>query len=249
MRNADRIILELKRVTDLDDDQLANRIGISRQTVNQVCRALARKGVVIREHGGPKGKLINRFSDGNSGGIPADHDDRSQSVVTHAELDITRAPPARETAKIQIGGYEFERVCEITPLRDGEGVIQAFFPQSRYHNNEKLRLNKYGHGPFCKFKIPNNVRQPGVYAIVVDGDTKYVGECANLSNRYNMGYGNISPRNCFIRGQETNCRLNNLIYHASTNGHRITLWFHRTERFKSLERHLRTLLGLKWNRI
>ena len=50
--------------------------------------------------------------------------------------------------------------------------------------------------------------------LALDGDLRYVGECANLSARFNVGYGNISPKNCFSGGQETNCRLNNLLYEA-----------------------------------
>jgi hypothetical protein len=51
-----------------------------------------------------------------------------------------------------------------------------------------------------------------------------VGECANLSARFNTGYGNISPKNCFKGVQETNCRLNNLLYSAIVVGQRISLW-------------------------
>jgi len=45
----------------LDDDQLAARTGISpRQTVNQVCRALERAGMVRRTPG-PDGKIVNEW--------------------------------------------------------------------------------------------------------------------------------------------------------------------------------------------
>ena len=52
-----------------------------------------------------------------------------------------------------------------------------------------------------------------------------MGECANLSVRFNAGYGNISPKNCFKGGQETNCRLNNLLYLAAAAGMRIRSGF------------------------
>ncbi len=122
-------------------------------------------------------------------------------------------------------------------------------PQSRYRNSGGIRLNKYGQGPFCRFRIPSHRHQAGVYAIIVDSVVSYIGECENLSNRYNMGYGNISPRNCFVGGQETNCRVNTLIYRASTEGRQITLWFLKTEAFKSVEQELRALLMPEWNRI
>ena len=45
----------------LDDDQVAARAGISpRQTVNQICRALERAGMV-RRRPGPDGKIVNEW--------------------------------------------------------------------------------------------------------------------------------------------------------------------------------------------
>lgn len=67
----DRVI-EAIRVSSrpLDDDQLAARSGISpRQTVNQVCRALERAGMV-RRRPGPDGKIVNEWL-GNENRDPA----------------------------------------------------------------------------------------------------------------------------------------------------------------------------------
>lgn len=45
----------------LDDDQISERAGISpRQSVNQICRALERAGIVRRRIG-PDGKIINEW--------------------------------------------------------------------------------------------------------------------------------------------------------------------------------------------
>jgi len=132
--------------------------------------------------------------------------------------------------------------------KNDAGELEELFPQDRYVNDRNLPLNNYGAGPFCKFKIPNSLNVPGVYAIVVGGDVDYIGECQNLSSRYNMGYGNISPRNCYMGGQETNCRINNLILSAARSGVRISLWFLETERYKEIESELRGSIKLKWNR-
>ncbi len=88
-----------------------------------------------------------------------------------------------------------------------------------------------------------------MYALVVGGAVKYVGECVDLSSRYNMGYGNISPRNCFVGGQETNCRLNNLILLSAKKELEISLWFHPTENYKETEADLRFNNKYDWNRI
>lgn len=46
----------------LDDDQLAQRTGISpRQTINQICRALETAGI-LRRFVGPDGKLVNQLT-------------------------------------------------------------------------------------------------------------------------------------------------------------------------------------------
>lgn len=150
---------------------------------------------------------------------------------------------------MKIGQYDFNHLCEIEPERGADGTVRQFMPQDRYLNARGVPLNKYGTGPFCKFKIPNHVRTSGVYLLTIDSEIRYVGECANLSGRFNAGYGNISPRNCFRGGQETNCRLNNLVYLAATAGERISLWFSQTADYKAMEAALRATLQLTWNRI
>lgn len=140
-------------------------------------------------------------------------------------------------------------VCDIEPLRGTDGSLRQHMPQERYKNARNLPLNRYGSGPFCKFTIPSRFQVSGVYVLTLDGAPQYVGECANLSARFNAGYGNISPKNCFKGGQETNCRLNSLLYTALLAGQRISLWFFRTADYKSLELTLRGTLRLTWNRI
>ena len=145
--------------------------------------------------------------------------------------------------------YDFEHVCNIVPVWGSDGFMIKFMPQSRYRNARNLPLNKYGEGPFCKFKIPDRFLVCGVYALTADSDVRYVGECVNLSKRFNIGYGNISPKNCFKGGQETNCRLNNLIYAAILDGALVALWFFPTVEYKSIEITLRQVLRPSWNLI
>jgi hypothetical protein len=150
--------------------------------------------------------------------------------------------------ELDIANVTFQYVCDIEPERNPDGAVCRYMPQERYANERELSLNRYGEGPFCKFKIPANWSHNGVYALVVEGAVRYIGECVNLSSRYNMGYGNISPRNCFVGGQETNCRINSLIFTEAQQQKRITLWFCRTNDYKGLESQLRVQLQLDWNR-
>lgn len=142
---------------------------------------------------------------------------------------------------------DFHYVCEIIP-ENQNGRINEFFPQSRYNNKKGLKLHNYGDSSFCKFKIPNNYKKSGVYVIKVDGKTKYVGECKNLSSRFNSGYGNISPRNCYKRGQPTNCRINKKIMCETKNKKQTTLFFKETNNRLQLEQQLILELNPEWNK-
>ena len=87
----------------------------------------------------------------------------------------------------------------------------------------------------------------GVYVIKVEDLIKYVGECENLSGRFNTGYGNISPRNCFVGGQSTNCKINNYILNENQKGRKIHLYFVETEDRFSVERELIKKHKPGWN--
>lgn len=156
---------------------------------------------------------------------------------------------AKKSGKLVIGQTAFRFVCVIAPEEDVDGTIRQFMPQERYENDKRLSLNRYGKGPYCKFKIPGEWKQSGVYAIVVDGAVKYIGECVNLASRYNAGYGNISPRNCFVGGQETNCRINHLVLSEGLRLKTVSLWFYATNKYKDIEERLRAATELEWNRI
>ena len=144
---------------------------------------------------------------------------------------------------------KFNYICDIKPLRNQEGSIQSFFPQNRYQNHKGLPLNTFGKGPFCKFQISTDHHASGVYVLVIKEKVQYVGECRNLSSRFNAGYGNISPKNCFKGGQETNCRINNLIFTTTSANEDIGLWFHQTPYHKRIEQEIRFSLNHPWNRV
>jgi len=160
-----------------------------------------------------------------------------------------RQPKRPEKSTVRLAKYDFRYICAIDPEREADGSLREFMPQARYDNAAGLPLNRYGSGPFCKFKILRNMEFSGVYALVVNGEVRYIGKCVGLSSRYNMGYGNISPRNCFVGGQETNCRINNLVLQQIKARSDVLLWFLATDEYKSVERELRESLPLSWNRV
>jgi len=142
---------------------------------------------------------------------------------------------------------DFISICEIKPLIDKYGRIIEYQPDREYKNADDKKLNKYGKGPFCKFQIPNGINKAGVYILKIDDEVKYVGECENLSSRYNIGYGQISPRNCYVGGQSTNCKINSYILQEVKNGSKVYLLFYETENRFEVERSLIKKYEPEWN--
>lgn len=166
---------------------------------------------------------------------------------------------------MEIEGVPFTKICTIAPQLNSSGAICEFYPAEHYDNTRGLRLNDYGHGPFCEFRIPDShpdvgsLHCPGVYALADESKaTLYIGRCTGeskghgtLVDRYNTGYGHISPRNCYMGGQSTNCRINNLILESCKQGHSIALLFHPTPNGDSashLEADFLNRIRTTWNR-
>lgn len=151
--------------------------------------------------------------------------------------------------ELEIDGLVFTYICEILPKVDALGNIVEFFPQERFENKGNLKLNKYGVGPFCKFTVDKKFsNKAGVYLLMVEQDIRYVGECDDFYKRYNMGYGNISPRNCFDGGQPTNCRINSSILSSIKSNNSVNLYFLETEERFKIEYELIQSQRPLWNK-
>ncbi|MGH2560697.1 MAG: GIY-YIG nuclease family protein [Thermomicrobiales bacterium] len=120
-------------------------------------------------------------------------------------------------------------------------------PQGRYTKCDVSPLHKHGHGTFCKFLISVPKGLIRVYALVVDGSARYIGECEDLGKRFKMGYGNISPRNCYKGGQQTNCKINRRVLDVSKAGGRVDPYFHPTPQRKPVEKQLVSTYAPPWN--
>lgn len=132
--------------------------------------------------------------------------------------------------------------------RHPDGSIRADDPQSRYAKADLYALHKYGAGSFCKFKIPGLPTTSGVYILCISGVPRYVGKAVHLRKRHAMGYGNISPKNSFVGGQQANCRINQLILTAAQSGDEVELSALACEVNDQLERGLIQYLKPEWNR-
>ena len=76
-------------------------------------------------------------------------------------------------------------------------------------------LNKYGDLAYCKFSLVDKSIKPlkGLYAYVLGDTVVYIGLTVDtFDRRFNgQGYGTISPKNCYIDGQLSNCRMNSMV--------------------------------------
>jgi len=139
-------------------------------------------------------------------------------------------------------------MAKIEPVMGPDGRPDVYNPQERYAKARTTRLNPHGAGPFCRLKIPGLPTASGVYAVSLDGKVAYVGCAENLSERWGpRGYGLISPRNCYVGGQPTNCKINGRILRVKLEGDRADLYFHETRAFKAVERELIDALSPPWN--
>lgn len=84
----------------------------------------------------------------------------------------------------------------------------------------------------------NIPKDSGVYLWEVNKTIIYIGESKNLYKRFNNGYGNISPRNCFIGGQSTNCKMNKIVKYFYEKNLNIKIYYLLTTDYKFIEKDL-----------
>ena len=149
---------------------------------------------------------------------------------------------------LKVGGLEFDFVGRVRPERASDRTIAEFMPQDRYAKASTTRLNRHGSGPFCRFKLDAVSADAGVYLIVIEGDVMYVGECQNLAERFGpRGYGSIQPKNCYVGGQSTNCKINHNFLLASVAQRKVEVWFATADSRKFHEDRIKAQLQPPWN--
>jgi hypothetical protein len=110
-------------------------------------------------------------------------------------------------------------------------------------------LNPHGDKTFSRFSITGPlIERRGLYIYTKADDIHYIGHCLDaFPKRVNTGYGRISPKNCYIYGQSTNCHLNALVTsHRDTIGFAVCM-MHDEAKIKQAEVDLITSLSPAWN--
>lgn len=78
----------------------------------------------------------------------------------------------------------------------------------------KRFLNRYGDETYSWFYIQNGnwLHRKGLYCYIFGEVVVYIGQSQDsFGKRINQGYGNISPKNCYLDGQATNCHINSMV--------------------------------------
>jgi hypothetical protein len=147
-----------------------------------------------------------------------------------------------------IGGEGFRHAGRLDALRDASGAVRVVMPQAQYAKAATTRLNPHGVGPFCDLVVPRLPHEPGVYGVTIAGSLVYVGIAVDLTDRWGpRGYSRIHPRNCFVGGQSTNCKVNAALTGALQAGRGCDLWIHITDRARAIEERLIRELNPPWN--
>ena len=160
----------------------------------------------------------------------------------HYSPSTATLPPAKT---LNVCGKEFMYAQSLIPLLEN-GRPKEFHPEKFYDNQDRLPLLYHGRGPFCRFSV-DLPSVSGVYLWVVGDEIIYIGEAVDLNRRFNSGYGNISPRNCYQGGQSTNCKMNKAVLQYFQAGTPVKLYIHPTKQYKELELQLLRSIYTKYN--
>jgi hypothetical protein len=119
------------------------------------------------------------------------------------------APDSPEQpSRLLLAGLAFDLVGPVVLAQAADGFLE-YQPHTRYKGFGRDRLNPYGLGPFCKFKVVGLPTGPGLYVFAIESAPVYVGKTEDFRGRMGpVNYGSISPVNCYGKGQSTNCKIN-----------------------------------------
>jgi hypothetical protein len=135
------------------------------------------------------------------------------------DIDNVFARKNNKTLAETLSGRRYVKVSEDIRHRYPGSLndkLGRFLQQLKMGNDSLyLRfLNKDGDGTFCDFSIERTdlTKRKGIYYFAIADEVKYVGKThESFTWRINQGYGRISPKNCYLDGQSTNCHINAVI--------------------------------------
>jgi hypothetical protein len=111
----------------------------------------------------------------------------------------------------------------------------VFLKVLKENNNDdyKLYLNKYGDLSYCEYKLNHFTNDKGLYCYIIENKVIYIGRSKKTFKERINEYGKITPYNCLIDGQATNCKVNSKI--NMLNQDIIIMGFHIMNEFSDNE--------------
>lgn len=159
-------------------------------------------------------------------------DDGEEYTFYHAQISFdseTRsdifAEMTSKTAREMLATSRYRSIQEKTEhLSDAElsRPVGPLLADLKEQGDEtyQLFLNNHGDLTYRDFSIeaPGLIAKKGLYVFLLDGQVRYIGKTtSSFQQRFNRNYGRVQPRNCFLDGQSTNCRLNHLVAEAGNS--------------------------------
>lgn len=141
-----------------------------------------------------------------------DSDTRSEIF---AEMDSKTAQEMLESPRYRSIQEQTENLSDADLSRPVGPLLAKL--KERGDGTYRLFLNDHGDLTYRDFSIeaPDLLARKGLYVFLVDGKVRYIGKTtSSFQKRFNRNYGRVNPRNCFLDGQSTNCRLNHLVAEA-----------------------------------
>ena len=128
---------------------------------------------------------------------------------------------------IFLAGRKFDYICDININKNGNALHRGSFRGLKKHTRN---ISTRDGDEFCSFRIPSLLHWErhevgGVYVICQTSPrltAYYIGETDNLSNRFNMGYGNISKKYFAPHA----AKINKKIYEKIEAGNLLQIYFY-----------------------
>ena len=132
------------------------------------------------------------------------------------KASLNKKDRLHKLSKIHIEKYKLQLSL---PL--GEFILNL---KSNGNPDYKLYLNKYGDKNYCEFSISDYESDKGLYCYVINDKITYIGRSKKTFKERFYEYGKITPYNCLIDGQATNCKINSLINDLSDSKIKIGIY-------------------------
>ena len=147
------------------------------------------------------------ISNRNQENIFRDNTKRTLSYVLNKALNQSK------NRLNKIATSHFKQYSEYLDVPLGEFL---YLLKANNNNDYLAYLNGFGDKRYCEFNLNSILsNSKGLYCYIVDERIQYIGRSKKTFGERIKEYGKITPYNCLIDGQNTNCKINSIINNHS----------------------------------